>query len=53
MELRRMISDEAHLEDIRGWAREKGLHSLLASGLAMAEQEITSLEEVARVALFD
>jgi len=53
LELRQMISQQAHLEDIRSWARESGYRGLLQSGLALAEQETTSLEEVARVAAFD
>ncbi|MCA9268848.1 MAG: Flp pilus assembly complex ATPase component TadA, partial [Planctomycetales bacterium] len=51
--LRRMIADGVDLDEIRQWSREQGNRSLLQSGLALAEQEKTSLEEVARVALFD
>ena len=51
--LREMISEQAHLEDVRKWARQRGNQNLLECGLALAEQETTSLEEVARVALFD
>jgi len=52
-DLRRLISDGAHLESIRQWARSQGHRNLMQSGLDLAEQEITSLEEVARVALID
>ena len=48
-----MIAERAHLESIRTWARSNNYRSLLQCGMALAEQEITSLEEVARVALFD
>ena len=51
--LRRMISSEASLEELRDWMRAQGCRSLLQSGIQLAEQEVTSLEEVARVALFD
>ncbi len=51
--LRQLISEKAHLEEIRQWSRDQGFRSLLQCGLELAEQEVTSLEEVARVALFD
>ena len=52
-ELRRMISDNAPLESIRDWYREQGLQSLLQGGLELAEQEVSSLEEVARIAFVE
>jgi type IV pilus assembly protein PilB len=52
-ELRQLIAREAALETIHQWFRAQGYDSLLQGGLRLAEQEITSLEEVARVALFE
>jgi type IV pilus assembly protein PilB len=52
-ELRRLISDQVSLDTVREWATEKGYPTLLQGGLELAEKESTSLEEVARVALFD
>ncbi|MEO8493606.1 MAG: ATPase, T2SS/T4P/T4SS family [Planctomycetota bacterium] len=49
-ELREMISAEANIEDIRRWFRSKGGRTLLDEGLRMAEQELTSLDEVMRIA---
>ena len=48
-ELRRLIAADAPLESVRQWFNEQGLPSLLASGLQLAEQELTSLEEIARI----
>jgi type IV pilus assembly protein PilB len=52
-ELRKMIGEEASLDRIRSWAAEQGCQSLLQAGLALAEQELTSLDEIARTALFE
>lgn len=52
-ELRRMIAQEAEMETIRDWVKQQHLPTLLGGGLALAEREETSLEEVARVALFE
>ncbi|MDA1054756.1 MAG: ATPase, T2SS/T4P/T4SS family [Planctomycetota bacterium] len=48
--LREMISANANVEDIRKWFRANGGSTLLDEGLRMAEQELTSLEEVMRIA---
>jgi type IV pilus assembly protein PilB len=47
-ELRELISANSSLEAIHQWCRAHGCTSLLACGLRLAEQEITSLEEIAR-----
>ncbi len=52
-DLRRLIAREAHLETITNWVREQEYPTLLKCGLELAEREETSLEEIARVALFD
>ncbi len=52
-EIRRFIADGAPVDMLRQWMREQGARTLLEAGLQLAEQEITSLEEVARVALFE
>ena len=51
--LRQMVSQGAPVDAIRQWAVTEGHRNLLQCGLALAEREITSLEEIARVALFD
>lgn len=48
--LRELIAREASVEMVRRWFRNKGGESLLDCGLHLAEREITSLEEVSRVA---
>jgi len=52
-ELRRLISEEASLEKVRGWFHENEYPTLLQSGLELAEREETSLEEIAQIALVD
>ena len=52
-DLRRLIARDATSENLREWVRESGRPTLLTGGLALAEREVTSLEEVARVTLFD
>ncbi len=49
-ELREMISTGANIEAIRRWFRANGGSTLLEEGLRMAEQELTSLDEVMRIA---
>jgi len=49
-ELRTLIAQQAPEQRIREWFREKEYPSLLQCGLQLAEQEKTSLDEVARVA---
>jgi type II secretory ATPase GspE/PulE/Tfp pilus assembly ATPase PilB-like protein len=48
-ELRSMITDDTPLETIRTWFEEQNLPTLLRAGLRLAEQEISSLEEIARI----
>ncbi len=52
-ELRELISDSSTQESIRRWFRAHGGATLLEAGLAMADEGITSLDEVARVAYFE
>lgn len=52
-ELRRMISDNAPIEEVRNWFKREGFSDLLQCGLGLAEKELTSLEEVARVAFVE
>lgn len=49
-ELREMMSEEVNLEAIRRWFRDSGGRTLLDEGIRMAEQEVTSLDEVMRIA---
>jgi type IV pilus assembly protein PilB len=48
--LREMISTGANIEEIRRWFRANGGSTLMDEGLRMAEQELTSLDEVMRIA---
>lgn len=52
-DLRRMIARDASSSELRDWIRTSGLPTLLDGGLDLASREVTSLEEVARVTLFD
>ncbi|MCG8450534.1 MAG: hypothetical protein MI725_13275, partial [Pirellulales bacterium] len=52
-ELRRMVSDQAPLESIRDWFHAQDFPTLLEGGLRLAEQEESSLEEVARIAFVE
>ena len=52
-ELRRLIGEGANIEQVRDWFRAEGLPDLLHCGLQLAEKEMTSLEEVARVAFVE
>ncbi len=51
--MRDLINREAGLEEIRRCHAEHGGTFLLQEGIRLAEKGMTSLEEVARVALFD
>ena len=51
--LREMISEGANLEQVRAWFRENGGRTLFDEGLRLAEQEVTSLDEVLRIAFFE
>ncbi|MCA9106213.1 MAG: Flp pilus assembly complex ATPase component TadA [Planctomycetales bacterium] len=48
--LRELIAREASVEMVRRWFKNQGGESLLDCGLHLAEREITSLDEVSRVA---
>lgn len=52
-ELRRMISDNRPLESIRDWFHQQQLPTLLEGGLRLAEQDLSSLEEIARIAFVE
>jgi type IV pilus assembly protein PilB len=52
-QLRRLVGDGATLEAVREWFRKEDLPDLLQCGLQLAEREVTSLEEVARVAFVE
>lgn len=52
-ELRRLIAEEAPLDELRDEFRHRGGRTLLQEGLRLADEAITSLEEVARVASID
>ncbi|QDT69044.1 Type II secretion system protein E [Planctomycetes bacterium MalM25] len=52
-ELRRMVARDASSSELRDWIRESDMPTLLDGGLDLASREVTSLEEVARVTLFD
>jgi type IV pilus assembly protein PilB len=51
--LRSLIARDPTIEPIRRWLIEHGHETLLECGLRLAEQEETSLDEVARVAFFE
>jgi type II secretory ATPase GspE/PulE/Tfp pilus assembly ATPase PilB-like protein len=52
-DLRRLVARDANNESLRDWIKAAKLPTLLTGGLDLAAREITSLEEVARVTLFD
>lgn len=52
-ELRDLISHEAGVEQVREWFHGQKYLTLLDCGLQLAKQEVTSLDEVARIAWFD
>ena len=52
-EFREMIVHDCSLDHIRQWHRSQGGRSLFDEGLRLAEKEITSLDEVMRVAFFE
>ncbi len=52
-ELRDLVVEELNIERIRKWFRRKGGKTLLESGFELVEKDVTSLEEVSRIALFD
>jgi type IV pilus assembly protein PilB len=52
-DLKRLVARDATSDAIREWLRSSGHRTLLDGGLDLADREVTSLEEVARVALFE
>ena len=52
-DVRRVIARDATSGELKEWMREAKVPTLLSGGLDLAEREVTSLEEVARVTLFD
>jgi type IV pilus assembly protein PilB len=52
-QLRELIATDSNVEAIRRCFHETGGVSLLESGIELAEQEVTSLEEVSRIAFFE
>jgi len=52
-DLRGQIARETSAETIRQWFQSQGYPTLLQGGLELAEREQSSLEEIARVALFE
>lgn len=51
--LRELIARDAGVDAVRNCFKQSGGQSLLESGIGLAESEITSLEEVSRIALFE
>ena len=52
-DLKEIITHDSSAGAIRRWHREHGGKTLLDGGIRLAEQGVTSLEEVARVAFVD
>jgi type IV pilus assembly protein PilB len=52
-EFREMIAHDCSLDHIRQWYRSQGGRTLFDEGLQLAEKEMTSLDEVMRVAFFE
>ena len=52
-QLRELIAHEAQLDALRQWFRRQGGVTLADSAMRLAEKEVTSLDEVMRVAAFD
>ncbi len=52
-EFRRLIAEGASLDAIRAWYRSQGGRTLFEEGVRLAEQEVTSLDEVMRVAFME
>ncbi|MEM8865634.1 MAG: GspE/PulE family protein [Planctomycetota bacterium] len=51
--IRELIGRDAPVEQVRTKLNSEGRETLLDCGMALAEKEVTSLEEVARVAFFE
>lgn len=52
-DVRRMIAEQAPLETVRDWFKQQGYPSLLEGGLRLAEDEVSSLEEISRIAFVE
>lgn len=52
-QLRDLIVQDSNVEEVRRCFRETGGISLLESGIELAEQGLTSLEEVSRIAFYE
>ncbi|MGQ9574689.1 MAG: GspE/PulE family protein [Thermoguttaceae bacterium] len=52
-EFRELIMHECSLDRIRQWYRQNGGRTLFEEGIRLAEKELTSLDEVMRVAFFE
>jgi type IV pilus assembly protein PilB len=52
-EFREMVIQGASLDQIRQWYSRQGGRSLFEQGVRLAEQEVTSLEEVMRAAFVE
>ena len=52
-QLRSLVARQASLEEVERYCREQKLPTLLQGGLELAKREMTSLDEVARVAMFE
>ena len=51
--MRELVARDADGEEIRSWFREHGGRNLLSEGVRAAEAEMTSLDEVMRVAFIE
>jgi type II secretory ATPase GspE/PulE/Tfp pilus assembly ATPase PilB-like protein len=51
--LRDLMTGDADLESIRRWFKQRGGNTLLEEGMRLAEREVTSLDEVMRIAFFE
>ncbi len=52
-EFRRLVAENASPDAIRAWYRSQGGRTLFEEGIRLAEQELTSLDEVMRVAFME
>ncbi len=52
-EFRQMIAHDVSLDQLRAWHCSRGGRTLFDEGIRLAEKELTSLDEVMRVALFE
>ena len=53
VDLRQLVAEQASLESMRHWFQDEGYATLLECGLALAEREVSSLDEVARIAFVE